>query len=197
MAKEMTIMYLYYNQPECIHFLEAQGCPNWGVNFLFVDDGSKDPLKLDWAEVIRIDEDVPWNQPKANNFGFKHIGEGVVVRMDIDHCFKKEDLDVIKEISKEITKGEIYYFKRYATKEIHPNIYMAHVENLVELGGYDEDFCGNYGFDDIELVYRLNKKGFVFKIFHNIKMLVNKEGGTKGLNRDTTINAKLWKEKKQ
>ena len=125
---DLTILYLYYNQPEAIRFLESIGYED--VNFLFVDDGSKAALKLDWAEVLRIDYDIPWNQPRANNKAFRHLKKGVVLRMDIDHYFDKEDIIYLKFLSHIIQDRAIIHFKR-VNKTSHPNIYMARGEDLI------------------------------------------------------------------
>lgn len=186
----LTILYLYYNQSKAIKFLEELGLPDYDVNFLFIDDGSKIPLKLNWknVKVLRIEKDIPWNQPQANNLGFSKI-KGVVLRMDIDHYFNKEDVSELKKLSNYLKKKELMHFHRITRKgkNPHKNLYMAHVEDLKKAGGYDEDFCGNYGYDDLELMFRLNKKGFIFKS-SKIQMFINHKAATKGLERDVAIN---------
>lgn len=194
---DLTIMYLYYNQPKAIKFLESKGHQDYDVDILFVDDGSKKPLKLDWAEVLRIDKDVHWNQPQANNLGFSHI-DGVVIRMDVDHYFEREDIKWLKLLSKTIQPKQIIHFKRRTNNgwQTHRNIYMARVGDIMDAGGYDLDFCGNYGYDDLELMFRLNKRGFRF-IESKIEVKVNHDGGTKGLHRDTAINYELFIQKRK
>lgn len=180
----MTILYLYYNQPEAIQFLEAQEYE--GINFLFVDDGSKEPLKTDLGNVIRIDKDIPWNMSQANNIGLKSLApDEIVVRMDIDHYFTLEELKQLSDIKPK--KNEVIHFKRHPLKT-PPNIFMARVGDLLDAGGYDEDFCGNYGYEDKELMYRLAKKGFVFSL-SNINVKVNKYS-TKELSRNLSVNRK-------
>jgi hypothetical protein len=41
-----------------------------------------------------------------------------------------------------------------------PNTWLMHVEDLRKVGGYDEDFCGNKGWSDVQLldVIRANYK---------------------------------------
>ena len=190
----MTVMYLYYNQPDAIKFFEDLGYPDIGIDFLFVDDGSKEPLKLDWATVLRIDEDVPWNQPKANNIGFKYLyslAENMtVLRMDIDHYFTVNDLLDINTIK--LFDKEIMTFKREG-RHPHPNIYLANVRDMVK-NGYDEQFCGSYGYDDIELMDRLKKKHFSFTSSY-IKCYINHNIKQHGLERDTTVNKQKYLEK--
>jgi len=184
----MTVMYLYYNQPDAIRFFESLGYQDLGINFLFVDDGSDIPLTCQWADVIRIDYDIPWNQPKANNTGFDFIcyrnEKDSVLRMDIDHYFLPNDLIEINEY--ELFTRQLVTFGRKGIKP-HPNIYLASVSDLMEAGGYNEEFCGNYGYDDMEFMNRLKKKKFKFTP-SPIEVRVNHDLKRHGLNRDTTIN---------
>ena len=183
----MTLMYLYYNQQEAIKKMESLGYPNSGIDVVIIDDGSKTPLKCDWATVYRIDKDIPWNMPQANNLGFSKI-KGTVLRMDMDHSFTLEDLNRLSQI--EVKEKQLIKFRRlYKGKIIYPgpNIYLARVDDIVNAGGYDERFCGNYGYEDGELMQRLNKKGFV-TLMSEIICHVDDSLSTKGLERDTAIN---------
>ena len=191
----LTIQYLYYNQPQAIAFFESIGYNKLCHKFLFVDDASAQPLHLEaWknAEVFRIQKDTPWNQPAANNLAFWHIynknTDAVVLRMDIDHYFKPSDLEKVAQIK--LKPKEIIHFKR-EDRDVHPNIYLARVSDLLNAGGYNESFCGNYGYDDKEMMFRLRKKGFKFSV-SELKTHVNNNFGTKNLSRDASINQKLY-----
>lgn len=188
----LTILYLYYNQPQAITHLEKIGAPNHKVNYLFVDDASTPPLQLNWknAKVIRINKNTPWNQPMANNFGFSYLyaanPESIVLRMDMDHYVTKNQIDELIEVSNSIKNRQIIKFKR-TNNTSHPNIYMAFVKDLLKAGGYNLDFCGNYGYDDRELMHRLKKLKFLFQL-NNLQISTNHKPGSHGLKRDTTIN---------
>ena len=192
----MTVMYLYYNQPDAITFFERIGYKDSKIKFLFIDDGSKIPLRLDWknAHIIRIEEDIPWNQPQANNIGLEWLfcqnEHENVLRMDIDHYFSIEDLEQIS-LYKVYLKEIVTFLRR--ERHPHPNIYLTCVKHLINAGGYNEDFCGHYGYDDIELMNRLRKKFFSFTelpIYVNINHKLNGHG----LKRDTTVNKTKYEE---
>lgn len=191
----MTIMYLYYNQPEAIAFLESIGCPEYPIDFLFVDDGSKEPLKLDWpnAKVVRIDKDIPWNMSAANNMGFRHLS-GKVLRLDIDHYIERVQVDQLKWISP--NRMELVIFSRYRPDinrpiDPAPNIYLIDTEDFWSVGGYDEDYCGHYGYEDKDIRRKFDRAGF--SVRHSPLMIsVNTRFSTKGLDRDLTTNKKLY-----
>lgn len=188
----LTILYLYYNQPQAIDFFQSLGYHEALVNFLFVDDASLEPLTLNWpnAQVLRIEQDIPWNQPAANNLAFQHLLQqdenAVVLRMDIDHYFNVHQLHTLKLEALDIQPKEIIHYRRQHTTP-HPNVYMARVQDLVKAGGYNTQFCGNYGYDDKELMHRLKKRFFHFTQ-SNLCCNVNHSGRTHNLNRDQSIN---------
>jgi predicted glycosyltransferase involved in capsule biosynthesis len=198
-TERMEFLYLYYNQPEAIAHLE-RFYKDKAMHVHFVDDGSVEPLELDWgnATVHRIEEDVKWNQPAATNLGLRKVKDDVVFRSDIDHWVAEEDLDEFLSIvprSKEIIR-----FKRmahYPDREPHEkhegsNIFVANTAE-VRACGYDERFCGNYGYDDKEFFHRLIKKhGFSVRVHERIKVNVMVGMHTKELNRDTSVNKRLY-----
>lgn len=191
----ITILYLYYNQPEAIPFLEQLNAPEFPVNFLFIDDASKIPLQLNWpnATVIRIKEDIPWNQPYANNLAFQYLykqnPKTVLLRMDLDHYFMPWQVEILSDTIKP-QKKEIIFFKR-ENRQPHPNIYMANVSDIIEAGGYNLQFSGNYGYDDKELIFRLKNQKFTFTT-SNLTVKINHLLKTPNLNRDKTINQQKY-----
>ena len=188
----MVLMYLYYNQPEAIKHLQRLGYDKCGIDIMFIDDGSKIPLKCDWATVYRIEEDIQWNMPRANNLGFSMIQDETVLRSDIDHYWSIDDLIELSKIK--LKEKEIVKFERiYKGKRINQpkNVYLARVQDLIDIGGYNEIFCGNYGYEDGELMNRMRKAGFKF-INSNIICKVDGNLCTKGLDRDTAINYKKY-----
>jgi hypothetical protein len=189
----MKILYLYYNQPEAVAFLKKNIVVS-GFDFTFVDDGSNPPLSCDWAKVLRIEKDIPWNQPAANNLAFNSFSpDDIVLRMDIDHYFNTYNLHRLSGMA--IADNEIITFRRYSSGlELppHPNIYLARVGDIIEAGGYNEAFCGNYGYDDRELMHRLNKKGFKTTL-SDIPCFAKPKFCVRGLNRNTRINYEKFK----
>lgn len=192
----MKILYLYYNQPEAIANLERIGLNKSPFEIVIVDDGSEPKLKCNWATVYRIEKDIPWNMSMANNLGLSKMNTNdIVLRLDIDHWFSLEDLEKLSKIKlkpKEIIKFNRIVFskKKYKTTP-PPNIYMARAGDLINLGGYDERFCGNYGYEDKELMHRLKNNGFKETI-SEVLVKTNPFLHTTKLNRDLTVNRELY-----
>jgi len=195
----LKILYLYYNQPEAIKHLESIGLDNSPFEVIIIDDGSKPKLKCNWATVYRIEEDIPWNMSRANNLGLSKINSNeTVLRLDIDHWFDLEDLNKLSKVDlkpKEIIKFDrlVYSKENYKTKP-PPNIYLARVSDLISVGGYNESFCGNYGYEDKELMHRLKMNGFKEKISKDVIVKTKANLHTKKLNRDLSINKNLYYE---
>jgi predicted glycosyltransferase involved in capsule biosynthesis len=96
---------------------------------------------------------------------------------------------------KEILKfNRVVYSKvNYKTKP-PPNIYLARVSDLINVGGYNESFCGNYGYEDKELMHRLKMNGFKETISKDVTVKTKADLHTKNLNRDLTVNKKRYLE---
>jgi len=195
--KNIKLFYLYYNNPQAIEHLERVYHVS-GLSVVIVDDGSTVPLECDWATVYRIDEDVPWNMSRANNYGFGMLDvDDYILRCDIDHWFDPEDVDKLVGID---IAGTIVKFERvvYRSDESFyitpspPNIYLAKVGDLIDAGGYDERFCGHYGYEDKEFMDRLERKGIRTVIHPFVKSNCNDWLGTKKLDRDGSVNRELY-----
>ena len=197
----MKLFYLYYNQPEAIKNLEAIGYDSMPYEVVIIDDASKPKLDCDWATTYRIRKDVPWNMSKANNFGFSKLDPNdIILRCDMDHWFSLEDLDKLANI--DLKPKQVIKFNRIVHKtnggcydtKTPVNIYLGRVGDLIEVGGYNEAFCGNYGYEDKEFMHRLEKNGFDISIHPTIKSHCNDWMFTKGLERDASINRELYLE---
>ena len=185
----MTIIYTYYNQKERIPGILKEKHPDCRV--IIVDDCSQTPLKsLESIDVYRIDEDIPWNQPGARNLGFQEA-EGWIICADIDHLVTRENVDALINMKKE--KGTIYYLGREDT--IGWNLYLIHKDDFEKIGGYDEDFCGHYGYDDT-LFNRMAYKNLIVKEVRDIKAKVFAKESSSALQRDYTFNLNLLAYKK-
>jgi len=181
----MTVLYTYFGQIERIPQIIEQDIPT-----MIVDDCSEIQLgSLDNVKVLRITDDIKWNQPGARNLGFQELNDWIVC-LDIDHLLTKDLYNKLNSMDKQI--GTIYYLGREDTKSY--NVYMIHKDDFEKVGGYDEDFCGNYGYDDIHFFMKCNQLLHVEHL-DDIKVKVYAKESSSKLIRDTTINSKLMTNK--
>jgi hypothetical protein len=193
--KNIKLFYLYYNNPQAIEHLERVYRGS-GIPVVIVDDGSTVPLRCDWATVYRIDEDVPWNMSRANNYGFGKLNvDDYILRCDIDHWFLPDDINKLVGVEGSIVKFNRVVYRSdgssYNTPS-PPNIYLAKVGDLVDAGGYDERFCGHYGYEDKEFMDRLARRGVRTVIHPFVVSRCNDWLGTKKLDRDGSVNRELY-----
>jgi hypothetical protein len=125
------------------------------LQFVLVDDGS--PAKVEIPEdlnlnvlLLRINEDIPWNQPGARNLGVTCARSDKIVLTDLDHEFPAETL---REMIRRKNPGRtMYKVRRYDTsgrrRSTHSNTFFMSRGRFMKLYGYDEEFSGHYGCDD-------------------------------------------------
>ena len=213
MLKKITLYFPYYNQQKALIFilnniLKYNKYIKDNISIFIVDDGSlispalpiikKYLNKLD-ITLWRINIDIKWNTPEANNLAFSKIKTDYVIRTDIDHFFNEINLSklIYLVLSKKNNLNKYYYkFNRITTdnkiKNSHPNTYIISKKNYYKIKGYNESLSGNYG-DDIDFLPRINK--LIKPILLNIYIIVNHNFHTVGLNRNTSINKKKLKNK--
>jgi hypothetical protein len=125
------------------------------TQFVVVDDGSPQPVAVPEALhlnvlVLRIHEDIPWNQPGARNLGLVCARSDKVILTDLDHELSEETF--LHILSMKPLGRTMYKMDRVdaggTPLKPHPNTFVLSRGRFLELHGYDEEFCGHYGFDD-------------------------------------------------
>jgi len=161
-----NVLYIAYNPPQGVlnlHLNIWRQIPDnirRNVRFILVDDCSNTPINptVDFPinlTIARIDTDIYWNPPGAKNLGFTLADNDWVFSCDIDHSVPVEDYIKMIQMSKE--KNSIYFFTRFlpngkSRNKDSSNLFIIHKEDFWKTGGYDEDFCGNHGYDDYIIV---------------------------------------------
>lgn len=129
------------------------------LHFVIVDDGSpvtyevpEFRLNLTWLRVAR---DIPWNQAGARNLGVTYAKSDAVLLTDLDHEFPEATL---AHLIRRANPGKtIYKFHRRKQPEdmpqkAHPNLFFFSRGHFMRHGGYDEEFAGKYGAEDVRFI---------------------------------------------
>ena len=176
------------------------------IQFVIVDDCSPLPIEIPPAiklniSLFRIQSDIRWNQCGARNLGVVYAKSPRILLTDSDHCFPEKLLKDI--LNSRIPKKTIYKFKRINQHGLamgkNINIFYTSKAVFFQALGYDEEFSGNYGYEDVyfnELQRRLGNSVRYFTRFKKIVATeVDRESSYHSLQRDTVINEALYKKK--
>lgn len=206
MLDKLTIYFPYYNQVNALknqleHYSNFTREIRDKIIIFIVDDGSEkkalDHIGKKYLRnlniiLYRINIDIPWNQPEANNLAMSNVSTDYVLRIDIDHFIDEPNLSKLMNSDLNLNKN-FYKFKRKkndnTSLKSHPNTYLISQKKYLEVKGYNESLCGNYGHDDFDFLARI-KKLIKSVLLNNVTIRVITEHSTKGLVRDSTINKK-------
>jgi len=203
---ELSLVYPYYNnranldrQMELWAHLPRELARR--VEYVLVDDGSPQPAAVPPScplnlTLVRINEDIPWNQPGARNLGLK-LAEGEwAIASDIDHIFPIDGLSQVLSMVKD--PDSVFYFGRRredgSEKHPHPNSFLILRKTFWSVGGYDEDFCGHYGKDDLFLRKTFERACQIVELKAPALIELN-DAATPGMLRKTRRNRRLYKRK--
>lgn len=176
------------------------------IQFIIVDDCS--PIEVDIPEHIhvnyqlyRITTDIRWNQGGARNLGVVRAVSPKIILTDCDHYFPEKLLAQI--LDSKIPRKNLYKFKRTDTngnkKQSPCNIFYTSKSVFFSTLGYDEEFCGNYGYEDVMFRHFQQKAGNKLKYFIRFKKIlsntIDRENSYHSLVRDTSVNLSLMEKK--
>ena len=186
------------------------------MEFVIIDDGS--PLKykipdfnlnLRW---IKINEDIKWNQSGARNLGVLSAKSDKLIITDLDHIFYEDTLKFMATYNfkeKEIYKSRRTHIHRNGfVAGNYPgagNIYAMSRGDFLKYFGYDEEFAGNYGYEDNFCAEYFDALGFKRKYITKRKYFyrerddndVNRKSSYHSLNRDDSQNKIIYEKKKE
>lgn len=156
----LSVVVTYYNQPRMLQVQRnAWATYPKDVEIILVDDGSRIAAERAGRErVLRIHDDIQWNQDGARNLGASQAKGGALLMLDIDHVASREVIDEI--LASPPRSGVGYTFPRTCGgKPLRsaPNIYCVTWRDFKETGGYNEAYRGSYGTDQ-DFLPRLRRK---------------------------------------
>ena len=174
--KKITITLLYYEEPEYL-LLQIKTLKKYKdlFNIVIIDDGSKkfpieNYLKLipEYFSVLKILDDIPWNIPGARNLSVAFCQTKWSLQLDIDHIIPEKSANKISEL--ELDNKRFYSFNRKFSNYTKPTAGTLLFDNksFWKVGGYNEDFTGNYGQNDPYLKWKFFEFGIKEKICKDI-----------------------------
>jgi hypothetical protein len=176
------------------------------IQFIIVDDCSPVSITVPSSinlnyRILRIDTAIDWNQGGARNLGVVYAPSPKIILTDCDHIFP--EILLRKILKSRIPRRTVYRFRR---EDAHSrriksafNIFYTSKSVFFSTLGYDEEFCGFYGYEDQffrELQLKIGNKISRFSLRHRIiSPDIDREHSYHSLERDTCRNKKLmeWK----
>jgi glycosyltransferase involved in cell wall biosynthesis len=138
------------------------------------------------GKVVNNYPNIPWGNSRARNLGAINAKNDYLLFIDVDHTIK----DQIHFNA--FTKGHVYKFKRVLNRtEWHCNTLLMHRDMYFDVGGYDERFCGHYGYEDRHIEFKLRREGYEFTNLQDEVIVL--EGGGVDIERDKSRNQSLFK----
>jgi hypothetical protein len=143
--------------------------------FVVVDDGSPEPAedvireegrRPARLELLRIDEDKPWNRGMARNLGVNQNADcDWILHVDTDHVLPPDSAQALARMLAHLNRARWYRFRRFRVgaadetrkkdkvnphatfAEIHPHIdsYLCTPKAFWKAGGYNTRFSGVLG----------------------------------------------------
>jgi hypothetical protein len=141
----------------------------------------------------RINIDIPWNTSEANNLAIDNCNYEHICRFDLDHYFCNYEM---KKLLAYITKKHSYFStfcRKKNDKHINPSMsaFVMHKTIFNTLGGFNEYFSGDYGWDDIDFYQRASEITNRQQI--DVCIEVNPIFKAPGLQREPSVNEKKLK----
>jgi glycosyltransferase involved in cell wall biosynthesis len=201
----------YYNYPEKVE----EQISYWEsfpesflseVEFILIDDCSEQrvafrPTTLN-LRVFRITTAIAWNQAGARNLGACNANGEWSLFSDIDQRFYLQPMQKLLTRLNNLDPMFIYYPKAKnitdldgSPKSVHVNTILVNTQKFKEMGLYDEDFAGHYGYEDLYLPEVWERHGGYRAILGDMEYFEDLRFRTKTLDRDLTRNHMLKEEK--
>jgi hypothetical protein len=167
------------------------------LNFLIIDDHSDEPLQVDAGplnlRLVRVDDDIDWNMPGCRNLAATLCSTEWMLYFDVDNVVSEANLRKMVDAVPRLDASRLHVFRRTqdgVDVEPHINSFLISRQGFWRAGGYDEDFSGHYGFEDVafRMMWRKHVGGEVLLTDIAFEQLSFR---TSGLDRDTSRNQAL------
>lgn len=171
------------------------------LEFVVIDDFSDPPLTVDRdpglpalnLRLLRVEDDIDWNMPGCRNLAAVQATSPWLLFFDIDNVLSPDDLAKVVQGLPRLKPTIRYVFRRTQDGqdvEPHLNSFLVSRWGFLRAGGYDEDFCGHYGYEDV-LFRNMWRKYVGTEVLLTDVAFAQQGFKTAGLNRDFTRNQAL------
>ena len=175
------------------------------LKFVIVDDCGTPPAEIpdDIKErvpvlLLRITEDIPWNQMAARNLGMHHAS-GWCTMIDPDMVFSLPQMRLLIGATEGLVRGRIVkwalrHFNSGKIDQSSPNTWLLHRDDFFAVGGYAEHYAGAKGWSDCTLqdvlrsVYKVDARPDLFADFYGTDAVA--DAMVTSLDRSTATNKK-------
>lgn len=167
------------------------------LSFLVIDDHSDVPLQIDKGDLdlrlVRVDDDIDWNMPGCRNLAATLCETPWMLFFDVDNVCSEASLQKILDNLPRLDRQRLHVFRRIENGvdvEPHINSFLITRQGFFKAGGYDEDFSGHYGFEDVafRMMWRRHVGTEVLLTDIAFEQIAFR---TSGLDRDLTRNQAL------
>jgi predicted glycosyltransferase involved in capsule biosynthesis len=174
---------------------------------LLIDDNSEELAQFNSPRLnlkhYRIESPINWNQAGSRNLGVMMSTNPWLLLFDVDQFLIENAFSGLLNSLHNLETSTIYYFKvdnfidsnLNQPLTVHPNSFLAQSQRFKEWAMYDEDFAGNYGYEDLYLPYVWEKSGGNRKLVGDTVLFNDKGFKTTNLNRSLDINKALAQRK--
>jgi glycosyltransferase involved in cell wall biosynthesis len=217
----LSVIITAYDRHELtkIHVRECMNSELVPDEIIVVNDGGTDDLleKLRTLEnkckiiYAKIDKDITWNQNGARNLGLYLSSGDLIALEDNDHIptktFYKEAVELLKEhdaviVRKRIVISEDDLDKEWKQLNVRGSAEIISVrkrEHLLKIKGFDEQFCGRYGWDVPDFVNRIKQvapdvvANGEYYVVNTLSNLENRKFWSNGATKMDAINYHNYK----
>lgn len=177
------------------------------LELVIVDDHGSPPAEIPEdirallpCKLFRVLDNIAWNQPGARNLAIEHIDTPMVLFVDPDMVFPKARMLDMLEAGETLNRGHVIRFMlkhrggpaKGKLDASSPNTWFMHAADFLAVGAYDEDFSGNKGWSDVQLLdvmranYKVHHTGSLFADFYGVDEVP--DAMVSSLDRSTKAN---------
>jgi predicted glycosyltransferase involved in capsule biosynthesis len=130
----------------------------------------------------------------VKNLGAQKCTTPYILFTDMDTLVSETLIKQILNLSLENEAKVLYKFNRTILNRTHPGVILIKTSDFWSIGGFDEDFSGNYGFDDILFLEHAKRQKYQIKKMKDFFLDHITEGGS-NISRDIAHNRNLYRKK--